>query len=207
LATEVIELKSERWWQDMLAEAMASAQTAKRLTVELGLSTLDFSKPNTVRIVTARVAELPESDRQNLLSKYVATKISVRQMLCTEDISGLKPLLSIGGHGHTHSPLSESHFVTDELCLSRDCLLRLGACHDVMSFPHGACTEKLMDVAQLAGFRFLFTSTPRLVNIEALRQEMTAYGRIHIPENQWTCENNGISCAKLATFLFFRPVA
>jgi peptidoglycan/xylan/chitin deacetylase (PgdA/CDA1 family) len=206
LATEVIELESDRWWQDMLAEAMASAPMSKALMAELGLSSFDLSKPNAVRIVTARIAELPEKDRQKLLRKYVSMEISARQMLRAEDIPRLGPLLSIGGHGHTHGPLSESRFVADELRLSRDCLMRFGVCHDVMSFPHGAYTENLMDTARQAGFRFLFTSDPCLVNMETHKRGMVAYGRIHIPEDQWTCDSNGISRAKLASFLFFRPI-
>jgi peptidoglycan/xylan/chitin deacetylase (PgdA/CDA1 family) len=207
LSTEVIELESERWWQDMLVEAMSSVQTAKALMTELGLSALDLSEPNVLRIVTARLAELPENDRQKILRKYVSTEISSRQMLCAEDIPRLKPLLSIGGHGHTHSPLSESRSVADELRLSRDCLMRLGACHELMSFPHGAHTENLMEAVRQAGFRFLFTSDPYLVNTEVPWRETTAYGRIHIPENQWTCDSDGVSRAKLASFLFFRPIA
>ncbi|MDR2111719.1 MAG: polysaccharide deacetylase family protein [Candidatus Accumulibacter sp.] len=206
LTTEVVELESGRWWQDRLAEVMASAPLAEALLAELGLSASGLPAAHAARIAAARIAELPERDRQELLREYAPAEVSARQMLCAEDLPRLKPLFAIGGHGHTHGPLPESRFAADELRLSRDRLTRLGACHDVMSFPHGAYTENLLELVRRAGFRFVFTSDPCLVNTETHERETAAYGRIHVPENQWTCDGDGISRARLASFLFFRPI-
>jgi hypothetical protein len=44
------------------------------------------------------------------------------------------------------------------------------------------------------------------MNTAIVRSPLIPLGRIHIPENEWTCDGQGIAAEKLATFLFFRPI-
>jgi hypothetical protein len=76
-----------------------------------------------------------------------------------------------------------------------------------MSFPHGACSSDVVRLAREAGYRYLFLSDPHLVDSENLEADKRPFGRIHVPENQWTCDDQGLSFEKLASFLFFRPIA
>jgi hypothetical protein len=92
-----------------------------------------------------------------------------------------------------------------DLQRSHGVLQEIGAHADVMSFPHGAVDDAVRTAARRAGFTTCFSSKPVLM--DARKPWPDDIGRIHIPENAWTTGANGISPAKLATFLFFRPSA
>jgi hypothetical protein len=127
-------------------------------------------------------------------------------MLTADELPLLKPVFSVGGHGHSHAPLSECRSASGELEYSREYLGRHGGDDRAMSFPHGDCSGDVVRMARKAGYRYLFSSDPHLVDAERLEADERLFGRIHLPENQWTCDVRGISFPKLASFLFFRPI-
>jgi hypothetical protein len=75
-----------------------------------------------------------------------------------------------------------------------------------MSFPHGAWSSELAAAARESGFDWIFTSDAVLADVSRLPSPLPTLGRIHVPENAWTCRAGDIDPARLATFLFFRPL-
>jgi peptidoglycan/xylan/chitin deacetylase (PgdA/CDA1 family) len=206
IVTEAMELVPARWWQDMLVEIAASPERLSALEKQLGMDSSAMSKKSFFWCLTAKLSELSDDCRHALLDPLVLSRTAERQMLTADELPLLKPVFSIGGHGHSHAPLSECRSVSDELERSRAYLNRYGGDDRAMSFPHGACSGDVVRLAREAGYRYLFSSDPHLVDSECLDADKRLFGRIHLPENQWTCDGQSISFPKLASFLFFRPI-
>ncbi len=208
LATEIPRLTENRWWQDRLVEAMQRPDVVDKLAEQFGLSATSFSHSALVRELTARVAELNDGQRHTLLDAFVPREWPERQMLQKADLNKLTPLLAIGGHGHCHGPLTTLSDTASDLENCHRFLEEANAASDTLSFPHGAYDEKVLAIAIRSGFNNLFSSDPYLVSLSnKARAKPVVMGRIHIPENEWTCDTAGISPSKLATFLFFRKHA
>lgn len=219
LATEVVDLQGNDWWQDVLVELTAQEDGLNRIE-----AALDSDKKSALvgrrqsaenhafrlRRVTASLAAMDESQRQAILQPLVSRLPGARQMLNRADLELLRPWITIAGHGHSHAPLSHHPRASDDLAACRAQLQAIGGEDTVMSFPHGAYDEATLDQAQAAGFRVCYSSDPTLINTARSRSTLipmqAPLGRIHIPENEWTCDEQGIAAEKLATFLFFRPV-
>ena len=223
LATEVFDLQANDWWQDVLVEFIAQEGGLSRLesaVEELRTSALDPDKKSALvgrrqsaeddafrlRRVTAILAAMDESQRQAILQPMVSRPPGARQMLSRADLDLLRPWITIAGHGHSHAPLSHHPRARDDLATCRAQLQAIGGEDTVMSFPHGAYDETTLDQAQAAGFRVCYSSDPTLVSTSSARPTRAPLGRIHIPENEWTCDENGIADEKLATFVFFRTI-
>lgn len=212
LSTEVLDLDSFRWWQDAMVAVMAVATSRQRLLAEI-MRDSDFIMPRDPvaagRALVARMASLPEEERCSLLELAqpgVFDAITERQMLTHEDLRRLDgSVIELGGHGHTHAPLTQATDAKAELKTSMERLRSLGKVPLSMSFPHGAMNESLVSDAHKAGFELVFTSEPTVSDVN--NTVHATLGRIHVPENQWTCCNGHIDPAQLATFLFFRPYA
>ncbi len=200
LSTEVPQLPAERWWQDQLVAMQSDPEALRQLSARLGLDGV----PVDGRTLTVRLAGMPDVRRHEVLDDLVAPGSLGRQMLNADELSALAPVISIAGHGHTHAPLKQHAHPEQELQASHQCLQAWGADHWAMSFPHGEYDERCLALAAQAGFQVCHTSDAVLMDARQLRGKL---GRIHIPENQWTCEAGRISHAKLAAFLFTRPVA
>jgi peptidoglycan/xylan/chitin deacetylase (PgdA/CDA1 family) len=197
--TELLDSESARWWQDAVVELMADATKRAALAAQLKL-------PGEGAIqswrLSAAVAALAPAERLRLLAPYVCMSPPRAQMATRADLCGPKPRhLAFGAHGHSHAPLTESRTPVRELTLSRNLIQALGG-EPAMAFPHGACTPALISAAAAMGFELIFTSKPAL-NPRSLSQP--ALGRLHVPENAWTCEGGSISPPRLASYLFFRP--
>lgn len=205
LATEVCSLEDDRWWQDWLVEALQLPDATRRLVYMLQIDQSAFSGRELVREVTARVSELSLDARRSLIKQFLPAGVPERQMLSVTDIPKLQPLLQVAGHGHRHGPLTHLVALADDLAACRDSLVSLQGHAETLSFPHGACNDQVIQAARQIGFKCLFSSEACLVSLEAgeLRNDVIM-GRIHIPENQWTCDGDSISYPKLATYLFFR---
>ena len=212
LSTEVLELEGGRWWQDALVEVMADETSQQRLQAAIRNSSAPVAPDEPVeagRALTAYVASLPEGERRQLLDfalPGVFDAIRERQMLTPDDLLHLEGgAIELGGHGHTHAPLTQAKDAHAELRTSREKLGALWTGPMSMSFPHGAMNEALVSQAHKAGFELVFTSEPTVSEVgNAVHSTL---GRIHVPENRWTCRNGQIDPAQLATFLFFRPRA
>jgi peptidoglycan/xylan/chitin deacetylase (PgdA/CDA1 family) len=206
LATEVVDLPGNAWWQDVLVELLAQAGGLSAIKSALAIRQIaGESQSEALRRITAMLGALDESQRQAILQPLVSRSVGARQMLTRADLELLRPLITIAGHGHSHAPLSHHPRADDDLAMCRAQLQALGGEDTVLSFPHGAYNETTLQQARAAGFRVCYSSDPTLVNT-ATRSTQTPLGRIHIPENAWTCDAKGIAAEKLATFLFFRPM-
>jgi peptidoglycan/xylan/chitin deacetylase (PgdA/CDA1 family) len=206
LATEVLDSSESRWWQDALVEAVTEQDGLELLETELRIiPDPTENRSSRVQHLTAKLAEKSENERLTILRAYIKHPIMNRQMLTRTDLADLRPL-SIAGHGHSHIPLTELSNASADLLLSRQALQGIGGEVEVMSFPHGAVNDDVLEQAHRAGFETCYSSDPVLLDAPKPANRGKLIGRIHIPENQWTCGSNGISSAKLATFLFFRPI-
>jgi len=208
LASEVVELDSPRWWQDALVAALGQPGALARLCAAAGWT--DAPTSNIGQALAAHLGAMSEAQRLQWLERNapgVAGQISVRQTVTLSELNATEPSsLAIGGHGHTHSPLTLSPDPEAELQASQRLLGRLNQQVRSMSFPHGVWSSELVSLARKSGFDWIFTSDPVLVDASHWPNPMPQLGRIHLPENAWTCKANRIDPARLATFLFFRPL-
>jgi hypothetical protein len=160
--------------------------------------------------LAAYLGAMPEADRQTWLAQHapeVSGQIAHRQMVTLSELKAIdKGRMAIGGHGHTHSPLTLSPYPEAELQASQRLLEELGQGVRSMSFPHGAWSSEMTAAARRSGFDWVFTSDAALVDVSRWPDPLPDLGRIHVPENAWTCRAGQIDFARLATFLFFRPV-
>lgn len=206
LSTELIELSSERWWQDRLVEALIIAGNRERIESLLGIEDAGKTDNERVRKLTASLASLPDGQRHKLLDHIVAPRALGRQLLLAEELASLQPDISVAGHGHTHAPMTHCEDPKNDLSASYE-VLRSQGCDDwAMSYPHGAYDVETTSIARSVGFRVLYTSDAHLMDASDSLSADGLFGRIHIPENEWTCDNGRISNSKLATYLFFRPI-
>ncbi len=203
LATEPLDLPDSRWWQDQLSELAQSKASLSSIAKELGHTTPELAH---FHEVSALLAALPYAQRHELISKYVATETSTRQMLSRADITALRTSqISIAAHGHTHAPLTKVMDLQAELLTSSSIISKIGGESSVMSLPHGQSNSRVLNAARNAGFKWIFTSAPRLISTMTPSRALI-FGRIHMPESSWTLGPDGISPAYLASFLFFRPI-
>lgn len=208
LASEVVTLDGPRWWQDALVAAMAKPGATDRLCAAAGWS--EAPKGSASQALAAHLGALPEAARQAWLERHapgVLDQIAERQMVTLDELQAMKEgPLAIGGHGHTHSPLTLSPDPEAELQISQRMLDVLNQTVRSMSFPHGAWSSELAAAARESGFDWIFTSDAVLADVSRLPSPLPTLGRIHVPENAWTCRAGDIDPARLATFLFFRPL-
>ena len=207
LATEVVDLAMGDWWQDQLVELLAQKEGLSSIKSALALRQLPGeSRSDELRRITATLGALEESQRQAILQPLVSRLPGARQMLNRADLDLLRPWITIAGHGHSHAPLSHHPRASDDLAACRAQLQAIGGEDAVLSFPHGAYDATTLQQAHTAGFSMCYSSDPMLMNTAIVRSPLIPLGRIHIPENEWTCDGQGIAAEKLATFLFFRPI-
>lgn len=206
LSTEVIELSSERWWQDRLVEALTIAGNRERIESLLGIEGAGKTDNERLWKLTASLASLPDGQRHKLLDQIVANRPLGRQLLLADELTSLQPHISVAGHGHTHAPMTHCEDPAADLSASYDVLRAQGSDDWAMSYPHGAYDAKTASIAGSVGFRVMYTSDAYLVDTSDNLDPDGLLGRIHIPENEWTCDDGRISNSKLATFLFFRPI-
>ncbi|MEN9538802.1 MAG: hypothetical protein RLZZ126_1037 [Pseudomonadota bacterium] len=208
LATEVPALVPDRWWQDMLVEVLAAPGRLDQLEGALALRpALGASAGARQRALTGALAALSDAQRHSLLTPFVRAPLMSRQMLVAADLSGVPPGLAVAGHGHSHAPLTAHPDPGADLEASHTSLRHMGADDGTLSFPHGDFDPTVLAQARQAGFSICYSSEPSLVDVSFGPDVRQPLGRIHVPENEWTCEGGKLSFARLATFLFFRPIA
>ncbi|RKJ98415.1 polysaccharide deacetylase family protein [Alicycliphilus denitrificans] len=208
LASEVVALDSPRWWQDALVAALAGPGAFTRLCAAAGWA--ETPKGSASQALAAHLGAMSESGRWAWLEQHapdVRDQVEERQMVTLGELKALKAgRFAIGGHGHTHSPLTLSTDPEAELQASQYMLGELNQPVRSMSFPHGAWSSELAAAARKSGFEWIFTSDAVLADLSRWPSPLPALGRIHMPENAWTCRAGDIDPARLATFLFFRPL-
>lgn len=207
LSTEVPDLTQDRWWQDHLVQALAANITLAALEADLGiLHPPNMQTTERIRHLTAFISEMDAEQRSALLLQYAPELPLARQMVTRADLARFAPLVAIAGHGHSHGPLTHLRQPQVDLKTSSQQLKLHNADSWAMSFPHGAHNHTIDALARQQGFEICYTSDANLVSTAKSTLVAGSIGRIHIPENQWTCEGKSISKAKLAMFLFFRSI-
>ena len=208
LSTEVLDLAADRWWQDMLVEALAQPGTVELLEQSLGIDAEPTALPSDrLRRLTGTLAARDDAQRHSLLACFVAAPPMGRQMLTPKELANCSSAVAIAGHGHSHGPLTHHPNPAADLTASQAKLKEIGADQCAMSFPHGAINAATLAQARQAGFRLCYSSEATLVDTSNGIKLTKPLGRIHIPENEWTCEDGRISFPRMASFLFFRPIA
>lgn len=200
LATEVPSLGPDRWWQDQLVALQGRPDALAALGRELGLA------DPSARAVTVALARASDEQRHAWLDPLLDSPALARQMLRPEDLTRLGPTLVVAGHGHTHAPLRQHPDPAAELRQSQALLTQWQADDWAMSFPHGEYDARCLEAAHAEGFKVCYTSEAHLMRCTPGQPLSAHIGRIHVPENQWTCDDGVISHAKLASFLFTRAV-
>ncbi|MDP2073787.1 polysaccharide deacetylase family protein [Hydrogenophaga sp.] len=211
LASEVPKLPTPRWWQDTLVQAWSVTADRSRLWAAAGLESPAMASRALWRL-TAELATWPEAQRIAWLQQHAPGLVSAvgqRQMLTAEELPQVESAaLELAAHGHTHAPLTLAANPAAELEASYAVVKQHRSGVAAMSFPHGAWTPALVAQARQAGFELIFTSEPSLVLRPAGAGRVAMpLGRIHLPENAWTCSKGVIDPAKLASFLFGRAHA
>jgi peptidoglycan/xylan/chitin deacetylase (PgdA/CDA1 family) len=199
VTTELLDSADNRWWQDALVEVMMDTAKTAALSSQLGI---EVDAERLSWRLAAALAALAPQQRRELLARYVDLNLPHAQMVKAADLAEIAgSTLAIGAHGHSHTPLTQSAQPEQELSLSYVRMQTVGGAA-VMAFPHGSCNQRLIDMAHAQGFELVFTSHAALNPRTSLPAGLA---RLHIPENQWTCDDGHIAPARLATYLFFRP--
>jgi peptidoglycan/xylan/chitin deacetylase (PgdA/CDA1 family) len=211
VAWDAITQHPERWWQDALVSAMSQPEIRIRLCERAGCLTKDTDRVDENQRLSAWMAGLPHEDRVAALQAAapgVWKAVPERQMLNAGELAAwLQAGMEVGSHGMSHAPLTHCDAAEREL-LSSLTQLRVHAPGMPLnlSFPHGAFTTGLSHAASEAGYRWLFTSDTYLCEWPPTAVGALLLGRIHVPENEWTCEGGRLNFARLAGFLFARPL-
>lgn len=206
--SEVPTLAAARWWQDALAAGLRQAPVAARLCADAGAAVT--ASDNVGQSVAAYVAAMPPDERCRWMERHapgMCSQVQTRQMVTCDELDAVcRTRMAVGGHGHTHGPLTLMADPAAELLASRRMLERLGQRICSMSFPHGAWSAGLVAAARAVGLTWLFTSDPELTDVRHWPPLPTPIGRIHVSENPWTCTGGRVAPARLATYLFLRPI-
>ena len=160
--------QEEGFWQEEIFDRItALAPDGQRRREADAAITALLDRPAAER--TAHLAALPSRD----LPRRMADAGELRRM----EQAGI----SIGGHGHSHEPLTTFADAGEELAQCRASLaaLGLGGARPSFSFPHGRWTPDLVQAARAAGFGLCFTSEAELVPIGSLRTAGVA-GRVSV---------------------------
>lgn len=130
-----------------------------------------------------------------------------KMMLDQEELKRmLKSCFELSSHGKTHRKLNRlsEEQVISELQLSSQALSEIsGGPITSISFPHGGVNKKVIDAAQMGGYKTLFTSEPTLNQISKNR---STWGRVHIAQSL-VCEGDKFSPQKMAYLLFNREIS
>lgn len=160
------------------------------------------------REANARIAALSAADDADRAAALAALdeRTLPRAMADAGELAAMQAGgMTMGGHGHSHTPLTAVDDPGAELATCRATLARLGLGGDLpsFSFPHGRCDAALVAAAQHAGFGLCFTSAPELTPVGSLARP-EGIGRISI-EVPHTGPRAGLDIAALAFSLITRP--
>ena len=210
VAADVLDQSVPWWWQEILLRSLREKQASWD---ELWALTGGGDAPGGDRdlVLLTRYAALTPALRLRLIGP-LAKDVSAegRHMIGN---CGLKELaaagIGLGAHGATHVPLSMMAHPEQDLARARGILepetQASGLELDALSFPHGRYDLTSLHAARATGFSVLFTSDPCL-NAAPQGQPSSLLGRIPIEAATMTSASGRFSPARLATWLFHRPV-
>jgi peptidoglycan/xylan/chitin deacetylase (PgdA/CDA1 family) len=215
LATDAVADPQPYWWQEILLRALRKGHATLGALWAAAGSGSDGPPANCLPeyALLMRYAALPAAERLRPLTFYITGMASEgRHMLATADLPALSAGgVAIGAHGAAHLPLSLLVGNAEaDLMRSRQALAELGhgcgVSTDTLSFPHGKYDAAVLRAAAAAGFRIMFTSDACLNAAPGGRPASALLGRISIEALQISDESGALVPARLATWLFNRPV-
>jgi peptidoglycan/xylan/chitin deacetylase (PgdA/CDA1 family) len=183
--------REEGFWQEEVFDRIAtrSAETGGQKAADAAVAAL-LDRPADER--AQYLATLPP----RALPRRMADAADLREM----QAGGIR----IGGHGHSHEPLTGVAEAETELRQCRETLatLGLGGTRPGLSFPHGRWSPELAADARAAGFGLCFTSEAELTPVAALRTDRTI-GRVSV-DLRAVRRGKGFDVAALAFSLITR---
>jgi O-antigen/teichoic acid export membrane protein/peptidoglycan/xylan/chitin deacetylase (PgdA/CDA1 family) len=127
-------------------------------------------------------------------------------MLNYDQVSSLERNgITIGSHAHSHIPLTLTNDPQAELRISRSLIGRCAKTPDLVSFPHGAYDDCILEASRKVGYRLIFTSDPYLNIVGNFTEGAFVVGRIPIVQATLCDESGTMRPELLACWLFFRP--
>lgn len=151
------------------------------------------------------LAREPESRRAEVLAALREPGLP-RQMADASELAQMQAQgVAIGGHGDTHTPLTDVVDPGAELAACRSALRAwgLGGTAPALSFPHGRFSPALIRKAREAGFNLCFTSDPCLTPTGRLT-DPRGIGRVSI-DLKHLRRAGGFDLPALAFSLLTRP--
>lgn len=158
--------RTEGFWQEEMFDVVMTAEGGVPERAAAAVAAMDRLAPE------LRAERLAAQPRRPL----------PRRMADAAELAALaRAGIAIGGHGHSHDPLTRVADPQAELRACRDTLARLGLGGErpAFSFPHGQASPALIAAARAAGFGLCFTSAPVLTPLAAL-DAAAGIGRIEI---------------------------
>jgi peptidoglycan/xylan/chitin deacetylase (PgdA/CDA1 family) len=158
--------RTEGFWQEEVFDAILAGEGGTLAQAEATIAALDRLAPEAR---AERLAALPR-------------RVLPRRMADPAGLAALERAgVAIGGHGHSHEPLTRVADPEAEFRACRETLARLGLGGDrpAFSFPHGRTSPALIAAARAAGFGLCFTSAPTLTPVTAL-DTAVGIGRLEI---------------------------
>ena len=153
--------------------------------------------------------EMPHGQRESYLASLPNTTDLPRRMADAAELMALRDdKVAIGGHGHSHEPMTELKNPEAEFAACRDSLraLKLLETPAAFSFPHGRFDSKLVSLARTAGFDMLFTSRHTLAACADL-PDCDTIGRIEMNLLPFRIAAGKLDEAKLMIHLATHPTA
>lgn len=163
--------RTEGFWQEEAFDAALTAAGGTPAGAAAAVAALDRLAPE------ARAERLAALPRRAL----------PRRMADAAELAALERAgIAIGGHGHSHEPLTRVADAAAEFRACRETLARLGLGGDrpAFSFPHGQASPDLIAAARAAGFGLCFTSAPVLTPLAELASP-AGIGRIEMDLRAW----------------------
>ncbi|MBC7905693.1 MAG: polysaccharide deacetylase family protein [Rhodospirillaceae bacterium] len=191
------------WWQDQLIAVLRRGHGDK-LGRALG------TEPEPLPQLLLRLSAMPPDVRDRLLAQFTPTHEG-RQMLDPEGLRRLTEAeIAIGAHGASHLPLPLLANPGADLDRARHSLATLLPDHKpalaALSLPHGRYDAATIAAARKSGFQLVFTSDPCLNATDHGLLQSTVLGRIEM-QDALLADRHGYPCpAKLASWLFARPI-
>lgn len=164
----------QAFWQERIFGAWrqgaidAAAIAAAWRQVDSAAAPPGDSSEKSVRALIARIGRMSAAARAAVVTSLATSdgepvpSMMTAEQLCQWDAAGM----SVGGHGHSHEPLTALADAGPELGDSRrtlrDILGRDAGGPETMSFPHGRYDSNVVSRARGAGYRYMFTSNPVL---------------------------------------------
>jgi peptidoglycan/xylan/chitin deacetylase (PgdA/CDA1 family) len=154
--------RHEGFWQEELVDQILTGGGGTR-----------EERLRAARALIAEYSAIPAPERAIALASAATKRRDMpRRMVDAADLMELaRNGVAMGGHGHTHEPLTEIENPSAEISSSRKVLdeLGLGGERPAFSFPHGRWSAELLRAVRAGGFGICFTSEKRLVPFAALR--------------------------------------